>query len=301
MTESQTPGYWTFHAFAPIDDVATALLLADISYDALSQAATLRPGASEGREEAPHEEDFDTESTVVYAQAWTDSNRPDMPVPGEWVFEPERDWNVEWRKGIEPVRIGEVLIVPPWLDEVTPSREGDIRLIIDPGQAFGTGHHETTSNCITALLQTDLAGKRVADIGTGTGILAIIAAARGAREVIAVDNDPLAIEVAKPLVDDHRDRLFPGVPVFIGEGSTDTVPKTPPFDVVIANMISPILMELADDLAALLAPDGILIMSGISNPRAVEVQTAFTEAGITLTLSPGQEWALATGHHTDTA
>ena len=103
MTEPQTPGYWTFHAFAPIDEVATALLLAGIDYDALSQAATLRPGASEGREEAPHEEDFDTESTVVFTQEWTDTNRPDMPVPGEWVFEPERDWSVEWRKGIEPV------------------------------------------------------------------------------------------------------------------------------------------------------------------------------------------------------
>lgn len=298
MTESQAPGYWTFHAYAPIDDVATALLLADISYDALSQAATLRPGASEGREEAPSEDDFDTESTVVFSQEWTDSNRPDMPVPGEWVFEPERDWSVEWRKGIEPVRIGQVLIVPPWLDEVTPSQPGDIRLIIDPGQAFGTGHHETTANCITGIMRTDLAGKRVADIGTGTGILAIIAAARGAKEVVAIDNDPLAIEVATPLVEAHRDRLFPGVPVHIGEGSTNTMAKEPPFDVVIANMISPILMDLADDLAALLAPDGVLIMSGISNPRAVEVQTAFTKAGITLTITPGQEWALATGHHT---
>ena len=298
MTEPQTPGYWTFHAFAPIDEVATALLLAGIDYDALSQAATLRPGASEGREEAPHEEDFDTESTVVFTQEWTDTNRPDMPVPGEWVFEPERDWSVEWRKGIEPVRIGEVLIVPPWLDEVTPGRDGDIRLVIDPGQAFGTGHHETTSNCITALLNTDLVGKRVADIGTGTGILAMIAAAHGAGEVVAVDNDPSAIAVAEPLVAAHRDRLFPGVPVTIGVGSSDTVPKEPPFDVVIANMISPILMALAGDLATLLAPDGVLIMSGISNMRAVEVQAAFADVGISLDLFPGQEWALALGRHT---
>lgn len=297
MTNPQTPGYWTFHAYAPIDDVAPALLVAGIHYDALSQSATVRPGASEGREEAPLEEDFDTESTVVFCQEWTDCNRPDMPVPGEWVFEPERDWSVEWRKGIEPVRIGEVLIVPPWLDEVTPTREGDIRLIIDPGQAFGTGHHETTANCITALLQTDLAGKRVADIGTGTGILAIIAAARGARGVVAVDIDPLAIAVASPLIEDHRNRLFPDVPVHIVEGSTQTLASSPPFDVVIANMISPILMELASDLAAILSPNGILIMSGISNPRAVEVQQAFAEVGITLELSPGEEWALALGHH----
>lgn len=298
MTASQPPGYWTFNAFAPIDEVATALLLAGINYDGLSQAATLRPGASEGREESPREEDFDTESTVVYAHMWTESNRPDMPVPGEWVFQPERDWSVAWRKGIEPVRIGEVLIVPPWLDEVTPHQDGDIRLIIDPGQAFGTGHHETTANCITALLRTGLAGKRVADIGTGTGILAIIAAARGAREVVAVDNDPLAIEVAQPLINAHRDRLFPEVPILIGIGSTHTVHKDPPFDVVIANMISPILMELAGDLATLLATDGVLIMSGISNPRAVEVQAAFAEVGVTLELFPGEEWALAIGRHT---
>lgn len=297
MNAIATPGYWTFHAYAPIDDVATALLLADIPYDALAQAATLIPGASTGREEQPLDQDFDAQHTVVYAQYWEDDNRPDMPVPGEWIFEPERDWNLEWRKGIEPVRVGEVLIVPPWLDDVTPGQPGDVRLIIDPGQAFGTGHHETTSHCIQALLATDLTAARVADIGTGTGILAIIAAARGARDVVAVDIDPIAIDVARGLVASHRARLFPSVPVSLGVGSAASISATPPFDVVIANMISPVLMTLAPEFANLLAPNGVLIMSGISNGRADEVAGVFAENGISLTLTPGEEWSLALGRH----
>lgn len=289
-------GYWTFQTDESIDAVATALLVAGIHYDALSQAASVRPGASEGREETPVPGDFDAQSTVVYAQDWTEENRPNMPMPGKWVFEPVRDWSEEWRKGIEPVRLGQVLIVPPWLDEETPGEPDDIRLIIDPGQAFGTGHHETTANCVHGLMAVDLAGKRVADIGTGTGILAIIAAALGAREVVGVDIDPVAVGIAQDLVAQHAPRLFPDGVVVIGEGSANTLADHGPFDVVIANMISPVLMELAPDLARLVSPSGVLVMSGISNPRASEVHDAFEAVGITLTITPGQEWALALGH-----
>ncbi|WP_336250715.1 50S ribosomal protein L11 methyltransferase [Stomatohabitans albus] len=304
MSDTNTPvggedhpsGYWTFHSPINIDEVATALLLADIAYDALSQAATLRPGASEGREETPEETDFESQSTVVYAQDWTEDNRPNMPVPGQWVFEPERDWNEAWRRGIEPVRIGHVLIVPPWLDAQTSSQSGDIRFIIDPGQAFGTGHHETTTHCIQALVDTDLNGKRVADIGTGTGILAMVAAALGATEVMAVDIDSTAVRIARDIIADHQPRLFPNTRMMCAQGSADSIPTPPTFDVVVANMISPVLMEIANDLARLLSPNGQLIMSGISNQRAQEVENAFAQERIKLSITPGVEWALAIGH-----
>lgn len=295
-TPSRRPGYWTYRVEADLDTVALALIMADIAYDALAQAQTVRPGASVGREEQPLADDLDALATVVYAEAWTEDNRPEMPLDGEWIFEEERDWNAEWRKHIQPLRIGPILVVPPWLDEQTPGQDGDIRLIIDPGMAFGTGHHETTAHCIRALADLDLAGRRVADVGTGTGILAIIAAAKGATEVLAVDNDPVAIEVALPLIEDHRDRYGSGARVEATVGSAQDLINEGPFDVVIANMISPVLIELADQLAALLADDGVLVMSGISHLRIDDVHQAFAQVGVELTITPGEEWALAIGH-----
>ncbi|MBA2530074.1 MAG: 50S ribosomal protein L11 methyltransferase, partial [Euzebyales bacterium] len=116
-----------------------------------------------------------------------------LPLAGRWEPVPERDYNAAWRESIEPVTVGAVTIVPPWLPTPADAREV---LVIEPAQAFGTGHHETTTGCLAALQELALAGRRVLDVGTGTGVLALAAARLGAAEVVAVDTDPLAVAAA---------------------------------------------------------------------------------------------------------
>src|SRR5690606_11673606 len=115
-----------------------------------------------------------------------------LPLEGTLEEVPDQDWNAAWKAGIEPVVVGRVAVVPPRLE---PPAGAEVVVVIDPGMAFGTGHHETTTGCLAALQELDLAGTRVVDVGTGTGILAIAAALLGATQVEAVDDDPEATAV----------------------------------------------------------------------------------------------------------
>ena len=102
----------------------------------------------------------------------------DLALGGEWTDEPDQDWQADWKKGLTPVTAGRFTIAPSWLaGEVPPSQ---IALLIDPGMAFGTGHHATTRLAVEALGQLDLAGRRVLDVGSGSGVLALAAALGGA-------------------------------------------------------------------------------------------------------------------------
>lgn len=203
----------------------------------------------------------------------------DLTIPGRWEPVPDRDWTALWRTHLTPVRVGAVLVTPPWL--ATGSAD---EIVIDPGQAFGTGHHETTVACLHALQRLDLHGRRVLDLGTGSGILAIAAARAGAR-VLALDTDPIAVEVAKANL--RRN----GTEAEVRTGSLAAA-GADAFDVIVANLDTETLTRLAPALAQHLRTGGWLIASGTSNDRGGEVASALTAAGLQAEVEPGREWSL---------
>jgi ribosomal protein L11 methyltransferase len=205
-----------------------------------------------------------------------------LPIDGTWREIPETDWHADYRASIQPIEVGPLTIVPPWLGEPGPGT-----LVIEMGQAFGNGHHETTTGCLAALLELDLAGKRVLDVGTGTGLLAIAAAHLGATEVVGCDTDPLSIEAAE----ENADRN--GVDLALHLGSIDAVPQGT-FDVVVANIDTATLGRLAGDIVARIARRGALVASGVSIERREEAVAAFEAAGLAVMDRPGREWVVLT-------
>lgn len=180
----------------------------------------------------------------------------------------DEDWLESWKAQFTPLRIGRFLVRPSWSDAPVP--DDAIEIVLDPGMAFGTGLHPTTQQCLEALSTLALEAKGVLDVGTGSGILAIAAAKRGASPVVGVDMDDLAIDAARENADRNR------VAIPIGIGSAGDVPGR--FDVVIANIVAPVLQRIAPDLAARLAPHGTLIVAGISLPNEDATREAFARA-----------------------
>jgi ribosomal protein L11 methyltransferase len=203
----------------------------------------------------------------------------DLGLTGAWEEIPDQDWHARWREGLTPVRAGRWTVTPSW-----HATGADTELVIDPGQAFGTGHHETTVTCLEALDDLPLAGRRLLDLGTGTAILAIAAARRGA-DVVAVDLDPLAVHAAQ----ENAERN--GVRLDVRLGGIGTVDGER-FDVVVANLDSATLTGLAPGLAALLSAGGHLIASGVGNARASHVVDALRNAGLNVSATTGHEWSL---------
>jgi len=186
----------------------------------------------------------------------------------------EKDWNETWEKGFQPVDAGnQFTILPPW----EKTRKDRINLVIDPGMAFGTGHHETTRSCL--VLMENCAPKTAhgnfLDLGTGTGILAIAARKLGYRHVVGIDTDILAIHAARENI------VINKVPdVEIKETDLAGLPET--FDVIAANLISGVLVLLAPMLYLHMNPGGLAILSGILTGQEEEVIEAMGQAGLQL-------------------
>jgi ribosomal protein L11 methyltransferase len=185
---------------------------------------------------------------------------------------PDCDWNETWKKNIQPIEAGERLtIIPPW----DGPRAGRLNIVIDPGMAFGTGHHETTKTCLGLIEK--LAGKvhkgRFLDVGAGTGILAICAAKLGFMEVCAVDTDPLAIEAA--LRNISLNKLNHGLIVeyTIRDAQGD-------YDMIAANLISETLIAIAPEIACRLRENGIAILSGMLTGQEDEIVSAMQQEGL---------------------
>jgi ribosomal protein L11 methyltransferase len=150
-----------------------------------------------------------------------------------------------------------------------------VEVVLDPGMAFGTGSHPTTSLCLAALsdLLAARPGASVLDVGTGSGLLAIAARKLGAGRVAANDNDPVAVEVAR------ENAARNGAAVELTGAPPAAIPGT--FDLVVANILANVLVALAPALAAKLAPGGVLLLSGILAPQEEEVRSAHLAAGLT--------------------
>lgn len=197
-------------------------------------------------------------------------------------FVAEADWAAAWKDHFPVLRVGRRLVIrPSWRRH---RRAGDeIVLDLDPGMAFGTGLHPTTRLCLTALEgladagHVGLDGARVLDVGCGSGILSIAAARLGAREVLALDVDPIAVEAT--IANTRRNRLARRIHARRG-----SLPSgAPPFDVVLANLIASLLIELAHPIAEELVTRGRLLASGIFVDREAAVVEAFTSAGLRTT------------------
>ena len=179
----------------------------------------------------------------------------------------EADWATAWKAYYKPIRVGKRLVVtPPW--ETPDLGPDDLPIVVDPGMAFGTGSHPTTQLCLVALEEYVKPGKAVADVGTGSGILAIAAAKLGASRVAASDNDPLAVTIAR------ENAAVNGVSVDVAE----TVPPGL-YTVVVANILADVLIGMANQLAEWTAPGGTLIASGIIDTREADVREAVEAAG----------------------
>jgi ribosomal protein L11 methyltransferase len=202
--------------------------------------------------------------------AWFDRRPADVPGAGRWELEPDRDWQAEWKASVRPVRAGRVAVVPTWLaDEHRPGPD-ELTLVLDPGRAFGSGHHATTSLCLELLDERDLTGSTVADVGCGSGVLAIAAARRGAT-VTAVDIDPAAVEVTR----ENAGRN--GVDLDVRRGSVEVLDG--PVDLLVANLLTDTVASLAGDLAA---AGREFIVSGITAERRDVALDALRAAGVSL-------------------
>lgn len=187
-------------------------------------------------------------------------------------------WAEKWKEHFTARRIaGRLVVKPSW--EPYEAANGEIVLTIDPGQAFGTGTHETTQMCLQlteALYDGAAAPRRVIDIGTGTGILGIAAAKLGAECVVAVDTDPKAVEVAgeNARINGVADRFqATAAPLARIEGG---------FDLVQANLIAEILDDLKKEIVARARPGGSLILSGILAEKADWVAQEYAAEGARL-------------------
>ncbi|MFA5551563.1 MAG: 50S ribosomal protein L11 methyltransferase [Trueperaceae bacterium] len=204
--------------------------------------------------------------------AYFDDERP-LPLEGTWEAVPERDYVAEYQAGLEPVRVGR-LVVAPSHHEVA-AKDGDVIIWLDPGSAFGTGHHETTRLALAALQGRDLRGRSVLDVGSGTGLLTIAADALGARSAYGVDVDAATIPVARQNAHRNLSRARFAV------GSVDYAELPGQFDVVVANLYAELHAQLMSQYQRRLLPGGRLYLTGILT-RLSHVVTEAVPEGLRL-------------------
>lgn len=181
----------------------------------------------------------------------------------------DKDWEREWMDNFHPMKFGERLwICPSWREIPDPSA---VNVMLDPGLAFGTGTHPTTSVCLEWLEGLDLKGKTVIDFGCGSGILAIAAIKLGAEKVIGIDIDPQAILASKDNA--GRNGVADQLELFLPQDQ----PAGLVADVVVANILAGPLRELSGVITSLVKPNGVLAMSGVLDSQAEDVATYYSD------------------------
>jgi ribosomal protein L11 methyltransferase len=193
----------------------------------------------------------------------------------------EVDWTTRWREGLATVRISERLAVrPPF---VAPGESGT-ELVIDPGQAFGTGGHASTRlalEWIDALPDAARLGARVLDAGTGSGVLALAALRLGAATAIGFDLDPVAVREARSNA--AANALTGRAHFFTGPIAALAAPAAPPFDLVLANLLRSEVLPILPDLARRLRPGGHAVLSGLLVAEREEMAAALGRTGLRIT------------------
>jgi ribosomal protein L11 methyltransferase len=190
------------------------------------------------------------------------------------------DWGEQWKKYFKPLRVSNNIIIKPTWERYSPAAR-DIVIDIDPGMAFGTGQHASTTMCIMSIEDILIKSSRreeydILDVGTGTGILAICAAKLGARAVTGIDIDPKAVEIA------GKNIVINGVEDRVEIINRDIALCKGSFDLIAANLISGALIKLHPHLVSLTKPGGYIIASGITEPDAKDVEKIFCNGEIVL-------------------
>lgn len=174
-----------------------------------------------------------------------------------------QNWNKIWEENFQPLTVGDTCYVRATF-HASKASEYPIEIIIDPKMAFGTGHHQTTSLMMEFLLDEDLVGKKVLDMGCGTGILGILALKRGAESVVAIDNDPVCCESSLENANLNQEKLT------IISGDKSSIPAEK-FSTIIANINRNILLDQLPLYADAIEKDGILFMSGFYEGEDLEM------------------------------
>lgn len=236
----------------------------------------------------------------------------DTGIPGEWEDLPDVDYLAEYRAGLEAVRAGSLVVAPG--HRAVELADGDTVVWLDPGSAFGTGHHETTFMALEALAREDVAGRSVLDVGSGSGLLAIAADALGADAAYGVDVDPAAVDVARAnaIRNRSRARFAVGTLRVPGGGRVVANPEASDglgdsgsfgparglpgrFDVLVANLYAELHVALMPAYAAALLPHGRAHLTGILTRLAHGVKEAAAAGGLAVKEErEAGEWTLLT-------
>lgn len=203
----------------------------------------------------------------------------------------DEDWANAWKKHYEPFRIGEhFLICPTWRE--VESGPDDILLLMDPGMAFGTGLHPSTSLCLKAVEESVRPGMRVLDVGTGSGILSIASALIGAQTILAVDVDETAVQVARNNCQvNHVADLVQVYP-----GSLEVSQPDESWDIVLVNILAPVIMELIElGLDSRVRPGGLLVLAGIIEGQDIPIISALESKGFSFERRTIKDWVLLLG------
>lgn len=197
----------------------------------------------------------------------------------------DADWNENWKKYFKAFEIGERLAVCPSWEEYD-NKDNRTVISLDPGAAFGTGSHATTSLCLEILEQRVTNDTTVLDIGTGSGILAIAADLLGAKSAIGVDIDAQSVKTA--IQNAEINGVSEKTEFLVGDLADKISGK---YNIVCANIVADVVMRLFDNVADFMADDGILIVSGIIDMRAPEVEKSAIEHGFEIKESlMREEW-----------
>ncbi|NCD68939.1 50S ribosomal protein L11 methyltransferase [Mucilaginibacter agri] len=167
---------------------------------------------------------------------------------------PQKNWNEEWESNFQPMQVGDKVWVRATFHE--PAKDFPYEIVIDPKMAFGTGHHETTTMMMAHLLDADLQGKKVLDMGCGTGILAILASKLGAGELVAIDYDKICFD--STIENSKLNHITNIEPL---HGSKEAIPGTQ-FDTILANINRNILIDQMKRYGEVLKPEGEIYFSG---------------------------------------
>jgi ribosomal protein L11 methyltransferase len=196
-----------------------------------------------------------------------------------WGWQADEDWSALWRKGLAPRRVGRRLVVTqPW-NPVAPEAD-QLVLVIDPATAFGTGEHATTRGALRLMEASLQPGERVLDVGTGSGILALAAAALGAGRVMAVESDPTSMSNAEEnLARSPQGDRIELVNAEVDDAYLEAV-RGAGFDLIVANVLSGVLVPLLPGFRRALRPTGRVILGGILEGEAAGVVDAAGSAGL---------------------
>lgn len=192
------------------------------------------------------------------------------------------DWINNWKAYFKPFRIDETIVIKPTWEKLEDVKDTDLVIEIDPGTAFGTGAHETTKLCILGIKKYMNPGAKLLDVGCGSGILSIVGAKSGAKEVLGTDIDPNAVKAAYENA--KVNRIGSGtLTILSGDIITDTALQQEAgfesFDMAVANILADIIIPLSAVIGRHIKPHGIFISSGIINTKKEAVKEAILKNG----------------------